>query len=98
MGEAPRVFVDFNFHGTLTAPRGRYELFTRVPQGGLEELRQQGVEPAEGFSLTLYDLDAMDDGTPAFLEVDGVLFWDDKRREWLAAFEKGAFRWVPRAE
>jgi hypothetical protein len=96
--ELPRAYVDFNFNGVLRVPRGRLDLFTRVPQGGLEELKRQGVEPADGLRATLYDLDAMDDGTPAFLEVDGSLFWDDDRGEWLAAFEKGAFRTVPRTE
>jgi hypothetical protein len=54
----------------------------------------QGIEPSDGLRLTLYDLDA-EDGTPTFL--DGELFWDDDRGEWLAAFEKGGFRTVRRA-
>jgi hypothetical protein len=96
VADLPRAYVDFNFLGTLKAPRGRLELFTRLPRGGIEELRGQGIEPSDGLRLTLYDLDA-EDGTPTFLEADGELFWDADRGEWLAAFEKGGFRTVPRA-
>jgi hypothetical protein len=94
----PRIYVDFNYWGALDSPRGSLDHFTRLPGEGLEDLARQGLKPTEGLRVVLYDHDAMEDGSPAYLENEGVLFWDEDRAEWLAAFARAGFRWEPRSE
>lgn len=92
----PRASADFNFWGGLAAPVGRRTKFTRLSDEG--ELRQQGVEPAEGLLVTLSDYDASDTGQPLFLLNEGLLFWEAESARWHAAFDPDGFRWEPRPE
>ena len=95
--ERPRVFVDFNDWGHLHEGSDRLRRFTRIGHDAISELREDGMEPAEGVRVTLYGHDASNKGEPLNLVNVGVLQWDEEHDGWVAAFDPSTFEWEPRA-
>jgi hypothetical protein len=99
-GDGLRVRADFNYGGRDDAGRGIVIL--AVKQGSKDslselyagQLKALGVDIREGLELVLWDDDRLDDGTPAYLEVDAVVGYDP-RRGWHATYEWDKARWVP---
>jgi hypothetical protein len=84
-GDGLRVRADFNYGGRDDAGRGI--LILAAKQGAKDsvselyagQLKALGVDIRVGLELVLWDNDRLDDGTPAYLEVDAVVGYDPTR-------------------
>jgi len=60
--------------------------------GTMEDLKRYGITLREGLILHLYMDDADDSGLPDSLIVDGVVHYDETRKQWVATYDPAAFK------
>jgi hypothetical protein len=84
----PRVYCDFNDR----LDRVTYGLRVR---GTREDLARLGLQLVPGMAVTLYDADALEDGSPAWLVADAVVVTLPSG-EYAAEVDPESFRWEAR--
>lgn len=85
MGGTPRIYVDFLKTG------GRANQVVLNTAGTLSDIKRHGIVLREDLVLHLCSDDADESGQRDDLIVDGVVHFDEQRRQWVAIYDPTGF-------